>query len=656
VISASTPVVQELNTLRSHIEALRTRPRDRIEFDYGFENAATISMRTLDAEPTLLGAIRASIEMPNPTWAGAAWARVEPRVNAADSQALEVARVIPRMQSAQQDFVSGFADALEVDVPGTATGTSMQIALAYGQHDLTPLQRGAIHRRLLDQLLMEHIEWRLRGYIERDAMGDMARGFASPDPDSVPGLPYPFTLADISRQLSREETTQEQAGMLHYFAQELANDLRLARVTAIRHRMITGSQFADYLDGYLNPPADEADFLHAIGHPASIDSLHELFVQDAASARRRGEIARYMARFESESEAAIYQETVLARVFAAAQATRRIPFAQTLIPSMLKGLVGGDCFSSSLIMSVAMRRGATSIDVFSRRMRAFEILRTPPAEAGQVPVPRTLSLESRNVLSAMASLALRQPGTSGELIAGEMVRVASGVQPRNVAAIVHEAALLDGHEDHVMVTSEHAMALRVATDGGNPRAALNFLFYEPNYGLLEFDRYESFDGSLRVVGEAPYYRRTMFGADPGVDIYRINVPLLERVKVCGNLRVRDLVREPSFVRARDRAAAAEARAIRGRQGALAGTSGSRDSVDAGTQTGEHAVGVGTQTDVHGATGVDTLARADAGTQTDVQEAHEGAQRNAHDGMDVDGEPNHMRRRSLDGNDGAGLGR
>jgi hypothetical protein len=679
--AAGSPVIHELGTMMSHIASLRQNARDNVEYEYGLDNAAAIPIEALDAEATLLGAIRTTVGMPSATLVGAAFARVEPRIRSVQNMAAEVGLLIPQVQSTQQDFAAGFENALEVELPGPSRSTSMQMALAYNDPGLVPLQRGALYKHLLDRLLMEHIEWRLNGYMGRDDAGDMTRGYDNADPESVPGLPYPFTLSDIARRLAHEETTLEQAGMLQYFAGEVADDLRVARVGAIRHRMISGAQFADYVDGYLNPPREESDLDRAIGSVAPIDNLHDLFINYASSPRRRGEIARYMARFQNEREAVEHQETVLARVFAAAQTTHRIPFAQTLIPSMLRGLVGGDCFSCSMIMSVAMRRGMASVAVFSRRLRAFEMMRTPPGGGQMAGAPVTLPLESRNVLSALASLALRQPGTSGELIAGEMVRVASGVEPHHVAGIVHSAALHDGHENHVMVTSEHAMALRVAVGDGDPRTALNFLFYEPNYGLLEFDEYDRFDHSLRIVSKAPYYRHGVFGANPRVDVYRIDVATLERVRVCGNLRVMDLVLDRPFVRARDRAQAAgaartilgRARARAGAEAVDAGTQVDEHLTDAGTRTGTHVVHAGTQTDEGDAIEVDA-ARVDAGAQTDERRLGEadsaridaGVQTDARQppqaqagrvpdpSNDAGGEetPEHRRRRSLDANEAA----
>lgn len=641
--SAAEPVRQELLALTSRVALLRRTAQ--VEFEYGFDNTAAIPLAALDAETTVLGTIRAISRLPNPTLTGAAWARLQPRLPSIDNLAVEATEFVSSKQFVQQDFVAGFSNALEVELPGTAGYTSMQLALEFDNPDRIPLQRGALFKQLLDQLLMENIEWQLRGYMARDNTGDMARGFANPYPDSVPGLPYPAKLEDITTRLARTETTLEQAGMLQYFAQEAISDLRVARVEAIRHRMITGTQLADYLEGYLNPPAEEADFLRAIGEPASIDSLYDLFINQAGSARRRGELAYYMARFDNVGEAAAFTETVLARVFAGAQATHRIPFAQTSIPPMLMGLVGGGCFAFALIVSVAMRHGPESTQVIVIRTRAFESIRSLSGEVRQSPVPHTLSLESRNFLSALASLALRQPGSSGELVAGEMVRIASQVELRNVASIVYEAALREGHEDHVILTSSHAMALRVAVDGGDPRTVSNFLFYEPNYGLLEFDRYDRFDHSLRIISEAAYYRREMLGGNPHVDVYRVNVDVLERVRVCGHLRVRDIIRDRPFVRARDRVRVeGESRSIHGRQGEDSETRGGGVGVDAGVQamaetvdTGAQAVAgsahadaqagaglvdagprtAGTQTDEAGAMENGIPGRVDAGTQTDV---------------------------------------
>jgi hypothetical protein len=141
----------------------------------------------------------------------------------------------------------------------------------------------------------------------------------------------------------------------------------------------------------------------------SIEDTLDLFRNDVYSPRARGQIARRITSLEEENESVMMERLVMTRIYSRAVTTARTEFSQSIIPSMLKGLLDGQCYSFATTMSVAMHRGPQAVRAFVARIRAFEALRAHSPTGAEAAERLVLSAESRNVLSTLAELSLLQP-------------------------------------------------------------------------------------------------------------------------------------------------------------------------------------------------------------------------------------------------------
>jgi hypothetical protein len=110
-----------------------------------------------------------------------------------------------------------------------------------------------------------------------------------------------------------------------------------------------------------------------------------------------------------------------------------------------------------------------------------------------------------------------------------------------------ETAFAGPERNLIVTTARHAFAVWVRRSALAERGAL-FYLYEPNYGLLVFDRQSAFQSALVGAFNTRYYQTAIFGGREYFDIYRADVNLLSNVPVRGNLRVGDLVSDRPFLR------------------------------------------------------------------------------------------------------------
>ncbi|CAB3783172.1 hypothetical protein [Pararobbsia alpina] len=538
-------VVAPLEALRLRVMAARADETQGsgLEFRRGYEDFESIDAGGVDSRTELLPAIEIAMHLPTTAQLGAAWRYVQLQEIETRDMLEDVLQTMTRMESDRDEFGRGFNAPADIELPWGGMGTSIEVGVAFHGESVTPAQQGALYRRFLDQSMLDRIERRVA---VRSAGADAAsvqRGRSHPEQVEIAGLPQTPSLEDIAVQMELPATTPEQVGALYARALEVMGTLRTEHVGAIRRRIFREPRLADYIDGYLNPGEETPPFLAAA---RSIDDTLDLFRNDMYSAHARGQIARRIARLEEENDAVVTEHLVMTQIYRHAVTTSRTVFSQSIIPSMLKGLLDGQCYAFAATMSVAMHRGTGAVRAFVERIRAFEVLRAPTPPGGE-PVERfVLSVESRNVLAALAELSLRQPRAPEAMTGGELTQVANWMNWSGVADFLYEQAF-SGHADHLIGTAEHALAVHIEIPSGPVRRP-RILFYEPDYGLLEFDSLRDFQHTLERAGTTPFYRERVQGGDPGVDIFRVDPERLSRVRVYGSLTVRDLADSWPFLR------------------------------------------------------------------------------------------------------------
>lgn len=554
-------------TLVDHLTAIRdsTIAQKKIDFDAGYRDFENIPFDGMDIETgidRMFDLVDAYAE--DPRLLGALTHRIESQQTELDILSEAYFDAAHDLYRGHEAFIEGLVEASRIELPAMPHGSALELAALFFADTLSARERGAVYARFREMDALERIS---AVVADERSLGDereIDRGYHHPDLVEIPQADAPTTIVQLVERIEKGGLSPAQLGRLSREADELASESRQARVDAYRHRIVTGPEFDAYLDAYLNPADPGLGAMPDI-ESATHDALLDLFRRDGTGARVRGRIAREITRVEAAQSALDLRG--LQRLYASIERSRTIVFPQSQIPTMLHGLVDGSCFPLTAVMAVAMHEGEHAMVALMNR-----VSRLVPPE-GSVPQGErvTMSEESREVLGAMTTLALCQPRSPGALTAGEFTRMLKNVDWREVIDLVDEARrdlLFDadalpraseasintaGASTYLLETDRHAMLLRAEY---NPRALhrMRYRLYEPNYGVLSFERLRDLERTLERVFGSEYYTRYVFGGNRHMNVYFIDPQRLGELRIRGALSVKDLVGETPFVQPRVQAA------------------------------------------------------------------------------------------------------
>ncbi|WP_147432459.1 hypothetical protein [Pararobbsia silviterrae] len=558
---AAARVINRWRTLLDHIEHLRENLSVRAHEDFadGYDRFASLvdeNERLESGIDRLLDLVDTHAE--DPTMLGALTRSVELHESELRELFDEYLDELARIEDDYVKFLEGFHGAERYELPSTPSGSALDLAALYFHETLTPHERGALYARFRESDALDRIDAVLADERARGHGAEIDRGYRHPELVDISALGPLDSLTRVLDRVEGRRLSPAEFGRLSREADDIASVCRQARVDAYRHRIVTGSEFDAYIDAYLNP--DDTD---AAGLPNIADVTHEalldMFRRDGTGARMRGRIARAITQHETEQRAR--DLLVLRALYAAVTDAHKIAFPQSQIPTMLHGLVDGSCFPLSAAMGVAMHEGNAAMRRFMTRVSSI----VPDAHAVPAGQRARMSEESRDVLGAMATLALEQPRSPGALDAGEFIPMLEGADwselfslldearedlIRDVAAMP-EASVEDvnrrGASTYLIETDRHAMLVRVEY---RQRAAqrIRYRVYEPNYGVLSFDQRQALEHVLRRVFESDYYVSHVFGHNRRINVYGVDPNRLGEHRVWGGRTVADLAGAEPFVR------------------------------------------------------------------------------------------------------------
>ncbi|WP_147432458.1 hypothetical protein [Pararobbsia silviterrae] len=520
-------------------------PEGEAQFVYGYENYLRITIDRLTPEMDLTALARLGVQhAAQPSRMGAIWRHIELAASDLELDMSMFTEMVEEIDHGYTLFAAGYEASNRIELPPTNDGTLLELGAQFLSGELTLRERGAVYARFQNREIMERINRYVADYHAPELAERIRFGYT--EPDAVPGLEHgeASTLDVIASRFARGDLSPEQVGRLAWEADQIDADMTLARVDAFRHRIVTGAEIHDYVDAYLNPGPDDGAL--AMKPPVgewTQEALLDLFGRDGMDVRTRGRIAWRITQMEREQVE--FEGIVLERIYANAATSARLRFRQTLVPRMLNGLVDGACFALSATMCVALEAGDAAVERFARRLRRIMRVEERAGSPGQVRL--RMRDESRNVLAALAALGVRQPRSLGSLIAGEMTLLSAEFPWADLPGLLNRGTLEDGRSTWLIATERHAFAMH-GERAPDTADGVRYRFYEPNYGLLTFDRHQAFSAALTQAFRQSYYRIDVFGGLSTVSVYAVDVERLGDLEVVprAHLRVRDLVGSQPF--------------------------------------------------------------------------------------------------------------